>query len=129
MLNLSPFAVLLIVRIDYVIKGIWFIQRLTTDKWIHQVKRSDWVSPPPRRTPLPRVEDMFWKGTTSALAIIMVLVIAMVSGVTLGTLCSRAVEFGVCTFFVLVIDRKLCYRPTRLLRQPEKPLLREFSLV
>lgn len=49
-----------------------------------------------------------------------------VSGAALGTLCSRAVEFGVCTFFVLVIDRKLCYRPTRLLRQPEKPLLREF---
>lgn len=49
-----------------------------------------------------------------------------VSGAALGTLCSRAVEFGVCTFFVLVIDRKLCYRPTRLLRRPEKPLLREF---
>lgn len=49
-----------------------------------------------------------------------------VSGAALGTLCSRAVEFGVCTFFVLVIDRKLCYQPTRLLRQPEKPLLREF---
>ena len=49
-----------------------------------------------------------------------------VSGAALGTLCSRAVEFGVCTFFVLVIDRKLCYRPTRLLRQPEKPRLREF---
>ncbi len=49
-----------------------------------------------------------------------------VSGAALGTLCSRAVEFGVCIFFVLVIDRKLCYRPTRLLRQPEKPLLREF---
>ena len=43
-LNLSPFAVLLIVRIDYVIKGIWFIQRLTTDKWIHQVKRSERAS-------------------------------------------------------------------------------------
>lgn len=49
-----------------------------------------------------------------------------VSGAALGTLCSRAVEFAVCTFFVLVIDRKLCYRPTRLLRRPEKPLLREF---
>lgn len=49
-----------------------------------------------------------------------------VSGAALGTLCSRAVEFGVCTFFVLVIDRKLCYRPARLLRRPEKPLLREF---
>lgn len=49
-----------------------------------------------------------------------------VSGAALGTLCSRAVEFGVCIFFVLVIDRKLCYRPTRLLRRPEKPLLREF---
>ena len=44
-----------------------------------------------------------------------------VSGAALGTLCSRAVEFGVCTFFVLVIDRKLCYRPTRLLRRPEAP--------
>lgn len=43
-LNLSPFAVLLIVRIDYVIKGIWFIQRLTTDKWIHQVKRAERAS-------------------------------------------------------------------------------------
>lgn len=49
-----------------------------------------------------------------------------VSGAALGTLCSRAVEFGVCTFFVLVIDRKLLYRPSRLLRRPEKPLLREF---
>lgn len=49
-----------------------------------------------------------------------------VSGAALGTLCSRAVEFGVCIFFVLVIDRKLCYRPARLLRRPEKPLLREF---
>lgn len=39
-LHLSPFVVLLVVRIDYVIKGIWFIQRLTTDKWIHQVKRT-----------------------------------------------------------------------------------------
>lgn len=37
-LEASPFVILLTVRIDYVIKGIWFIARLTTDKWIHQVK-------------------------------------------------------------------------------------------
>lgn len=49
-----------------------------------------------------------------------------VSGAALGTLCSRAVELGVCTFFVLVIDKNLCYRPSRLLCRPEKSLLQEF---
>ncbi len=35
----SPFVVLIAVRIDYVLKAIWFIQRLSTDKWIHEVSR------------------------------------------------------------------------------------------
>ena len=38
-LHASPFIVLLTVRIDYVLKSIWFIYRMSTDKWIHQVKR------------------------------------------------------------------------------------------
>lgn len=38
-LHASPFIVLLVVRIDYVIKGVWFILRLGSDRWIHQVKR------------------------------------------------------------------------------------------
>ena len=37
----SPFIVLLAVRIDYFIKSIWFIIRLGSDKWIHQVKRQN----------------------------------------------------------------------------------------
>lgn len=35
----SAFIVLITVRIDYFIKSIWFILRLGSDKWIHQVKR------------------------------------------------------------------------------------------
>lgn len=38
-LRLSPFVVLLVLRIDYIIKSIWLILRLKSGKWIHQAKR------------------------------------------------------------------------------------------
>lgn len=38
-LHASGFWVLLAIRIDLVIKSIWFIFRLFSDKWIHQVKK------------------------------------------------------------------------------------------
>lgn len=49
-----------------------------------------------------------------------------VAGAALGTLCSRIVEFLVCTFFVLKVDKKLLYSPVNLFNLPELPLLREF---
>lgn len=49
-----------------------------------------------------------------------------VAGAALGTLCSRLVEFGVCVFFVLKVDRHLEYRLGGLVRLPEVPLMKEF---
>lgn len=49
-----------------------------------------------------------------------------VAGAAVGTLCSRLVEFGVCVFFVLKVDRHLEYRLAGLIRFPELPLMKEF---
>lgn len=49
-----------------------------------------------------------------------------VAGAAVGTLCSRLVEFGVCVFFVLRVDRHLEYRLAGLIRFPELPLMKEF---
>ena len=43
-LHASAFWVLIAIRIDLVIKSIWFTYRLTTDKWIHPVRKQEPVS-------------------------------------------------------------------------------------
>ena len=50
-----------------------------------------------------------------------------VAGAALGTLCARIVEFGVCTYFVLRVDKALMYRPTGLLKLPSGLLMGEFT--
>lgn len=37
-LGLAPFWVLIMLRIDYIIKSVWLIFRLAGDKWIHRAK-------------------------------------------------------------------------------------------
>lgn len=39
--NLSPFWVLIALRIDYIIKAMWMSFRLKSDKWIHKVKSTE----------------------------------------------------------------------------------------
>lgn len=50
-----------------------------------------------------------------------------VAGAALGTLCARIVEFCVCVYFVLKVDKALAYRPGGLLKLPAKQLMKEFT--
>lgn len=40
-LHVSPFIVLLVLRIDYLIKSVWLVFRLRSGKWIHKAKQMD----------------------------------------------------------------------------------------
>jgi len=49
-----------------------------------------------------------------------------VMGAAIGTLCARLVEFAVCVFYMLKVEKDLRYRPSGILKLPKLALLREF---